>query len=84
MIKETGRFAGVNNPNAGGEHIIYFKKGTSIVVSNLSQWCKQSGIYDYRNVYHVKKGGYFINYKGKRKWKTINKHRDIIKVEERK
>ena len=84
MIKETGRFAGANNPNAGSDHTIFFKKGTSIVVDNLSQWCKQSGIYDYRNVYHVKKRGYFINYKGKRKWKTINRHKDIIKVEERK
>jgi hypothetical protein len=81
MIKESGRFAGANNPNAGGEHKISFDNGTSIVVDNLTEWCKQSGIYDYRNVYHVKRGGYYINYKGKRKWKTINRHNDIIKVE---
>jgi hypothetical protein len=82
ITKESGRFSGANNPKACGKCEIYFDNGTSIIVDNLTIWCKHSGIYDYRNVHHVKKGGYNIYYKGVKKWKKINRHKNIVKVKE--
>ena len=82
ITKESGRFLGANNPKACGKCEIFFDKKKSIIVDNLTIWCKQSGIYDYRNVHHVKNGGYNIYYKGVKKWKKINRHKDIIKVKE--
>ena len=76
--KESGKYLGANNPMALGKHRIYFESGDIIVVDNLTRWCKESG-YDWRNVYHVKNGGYYSKVRGK--FKNIYRHKDIIKVE---
>ena len=78
--KETGRFKGSNNPRALDKHEIEFESGEKIVVDNLTRWCRESQGYDWRNVHHVKNGGYYSHVRGK--WKSIYKHKDIIGVKQ--
>jgi hypothetical protein len=76
--KESGIFYGDNNPNALGKHKISFQEGRVIVVENLTRWCKDNG-YDVSHIHRLKYGGFFQKSIGR--WKTVNRCKDIIKVE---
>jgi len=76
--KELGTFKGNKNPMALGEHRITFEDGRTLIVNNLTTWCKEVG-YNPSNIHHVKNGGYYSKARGK--FKRIYSHKDIIKVE---
>jgi hypothetical protein len=64
-----------------GDKLEEFKINSTIkviIVDNLTRWSKDNG-YDNTHIHRLKYGGFFQ--KSINKWKTVNRCKDIIKIE---